>query len=69
MTVNELSKLDGVILPFLPQGPMSFVFSDKDSLPAAAAGTSVSGSTVVSANPVLLIVGYGLEAGLKLRFD
>jgi len=39
MTVNELSKLDGVILPFLPQGPMSFVFSDNNSVAAAAAGS------------------------------
>jgi len=71
MTVNELSKLDGVTSPFLPQGPMSFVFSDKNSSSAAIAGNPTAGfpSQVVSANPVILVVGYGLEAGMQLRFD
>lgn len=69
MTVNELSKLDGATVPFLPQGPMSFVFSDKNSVPAAGAGSGFAPSTVVSANPVILVVGYGMSEGQQLRFD
>jgi hypothetical protein len=69
MTVNELSKMDGVVLPFLPQGPMSFVFSDRNSIPAATAGTVAGTSSVVSANPIIVVVGYGLESGLKILFD
>jgi len=67
-TVNELSKTDGITLPYLPQGPMSFVFSDTDSEAPVTAG-STSTSTVVSANGFLFVIGFGLQAGQTLRFD
>lgn len=72
ITVNELSKMDGVTLPYLPQGPMSYVFSDTNSEAPASAGAGAAGapaSTVVSANGLLWIVGFGLQPGQTLRFD
>lgn len=69
-TVNELSKTDGVTLPFLPQGPMSFVFSDTNSEPAAIAGSGISAPpTVVSANGYVAVVAFGLQEGTVFRFD
>jgi len=69
-TVNEVSKTDGVLLPYLPQGPMSFVFSDTGSAVATGAGMAGGApSTVVSANGGVLIVGFGLQDGMELRFD
>lgn len=71
MTLNELSKSDGVTLPYLPQGPMSFVFSDNSAEAAVLAGRLVGGvnSTVVSANGALIVVGFGLQAGTTVRVD
>lgn len=70
MTVNELSKTDGVTLPYLPQGPMSFVFSDSNSEAAVTAGLGAGApSTVVSANGTLYVFGFGLQAGMSLRVD
>jgi hypothetical protein len=70
MTINELSKLDGVNLTFLPQGPMSFVFSDRNSTPAAQAGFTPSvAAGILSANPNLYVVSFGVQEGLVLRFD
>lgn len=71
VTVNELSKTEGVILPYLPQGPMSFVFSDTNADAPASAGSPFGGppSTVVSANGYLFVVGFGLQEGQSLRID
>lgn len=69
VTVNELSKSDGIILPYLPQGPMSFVFSDTNSLAAASAGLTPATAEVVAANGNLLVVGFGMNPGQTLRFD
>lgn len=72
-TVNEISKTDGVTLPFLPQGPMSFVFSDSNTSAAASAGVgslvNPVRSSVVSANGGIIIVGFGLQDGVTLRLD
>lgn len=67
-TINELSKTDGVTLPFLPQGPMSFVFSDTGAPPAIAAGWEQP-SGILSANGMILVIGFGLQAGMTLRVD
>lgn len=67
-TVNELSKTDGVTVPYLPQGPMSFVFSDSRTSAAVNAGLYTP-STVVSANGGVLVVGFGLQEGQSLRID
>jgi hypothetical protein len=71
MTVNELSKSDGVTLPYLPQGPMSFVFSDTNAEAPVTAGAPGSGlaSTVVSANGSIAIFGFGLQPGMTVRLD
>jgi len=72
MTVNELSKSDGVTLPYLPQGPMSFVFSDTNAeAPVTAGEPSATGlpPTVVSANGSVFICGFGLQEGMSIRFD
>jgi hypothetical protein len=68
VTVNELSKTDGVTLPYLPQGPMSFVFSDTNADAPVTAGVS-SASTVVSANGFLYVVAFGLQSGQSFRID
>lgn len=71
MTVNELSKCDGVTLPYLPQGPMSFVFSDTNAEAPVLAGVPVFGTspTVVSANGSIAVFGFGLQTGITLRVD
>lgn len=75
VTMNEVSKADGMTIPYLPQGPMSYVFSDTNREAAAIAGIGpYSGltfppSTVVSANGGLLVVGYGLTQGQSFRID
>jgi len=75
VTVNELSKTDGITLPYLPQGPMSFVFSDTNAeAPVlAGGGNALPGgslpSTVVSANGSIGVFGYGLQEAMSLRFD
>lgn len=70
-TINELSKTEGVTVPYLPQGPMSFVFSDSNTAASAIAGIVGAGvsSTVVSANGGVMVVGFGLQPGSILRFD
>lgn len=73
MTTNELSKMDGVTLPGLPQGPMSFLFSDKDAVMTNTAGNAptlgTAPSQVSSACPILIVVGFGLQAGMVIRVD
>lgn len=70
MTVNELSKLDGAQVPLLPQGPMSFLFSDVNSAQAYASGSSPGFLPgVVSANPVIAIFAFGCLPGQTFRFD
>jgi len=69
VTVNELNHSDGVCMPLLPQGPMSYVFSDTDSYGAAYSGATAGTSTVVSAPPYIVVVGYGIPPGSVLRFD
>lgn len=73
ITVNELSKTDGVTVPYLPQGPMSFVFSDTNAdAPVLAGGggiASLTPATVVAANGSVMICGFGIQSGLSLRFD
>lgn len=61
VTVQELVNTDGVHIPFLPRGPGSFTFGDYNS-----ADTSTGQLT---AEPILLCVGYGLQAGEVLKFD
>lgn len=73
-TLNELNQVGSIILPLLPQGPMSFTFTDNNSYLAFGAGQvggTISGalSSVVSAAPRLIVVGYGLAAGVELRFE
>jgi hypothetical protein len=70
ITANELSKMDGAIAPYLPQGPMSFVFSDKDAPGASfSAVFAGAGGGAVSANGAVVVVGFGLQPGSVLRFD
>lgn len=68
VTVNELSKADGVTIPYLPQGPMSFVFSDTNAEAPVTAGAETA-STVVSANGLLWVVAFGLQPGQSFRID
>jgi len=68
VTVNELSKSDGVCIPYLPQGPMSFVFSDTNAEAPVTAGGETA-STVVSANGYLWVVAFGCQEGQSFRFD
>jgi len=75
-TLNELQKMDGATLPYLPQGPMSYTFSDLDayapwgsgqafgSYNASGASAGVS-SGVMSAQPRLLVAGFGVPSGLE----
>lgn len=71
VTVNELSKSDGVTIPFLPQGPMSFVFSDTNSFAAVEAGIpgSLIPAGVVAANGSVIVLGFGMQPGQELRVD
>jgi hypothetical protein len=68
MTVNELSKLDGAQIPLLPQGPMSFTFSDRNSLSAYYGGGGGVGQ-VMSSPPVVAIYAFGMQGGQIFRFD
>jgi len=65
VTANELSRTDGLHISYLPQGPMSFVFSNTGSVPA---GTDLTFSNM-SSNGNLLVVGFGMNEGQLLRFD
>lgn len=87
ITVNELQKMGGVVLPLLPQGPQSYVFSDTNSPPTRGSASSfefVGGSSIltpppqsyvvwsggaVATMPNLVILGFGLQPGLELRFE
>jgi len=76
-TLNELQKMDGATLPYLPQGPMSYTFSDLDAyapwgsgqMSGATNGSGASAGTssgVMSAQPRLVVVGFGVPQGLEL---
>jgi len=77
VSVNDISKTGGVSIPYLPQGPMSYLFSDTNTDPAAVAGlngkvnplNNYVPSTVVSANGALVVLGFGLQTGSSFRFD
>lgn len=75
VTCNEISKTSGVTIPYLPQGPMSFVFSDSGKETAAVAGEgsfsglSIPPSSILSANGGVLVVGFGLNDGCSMRLD
>lgn len=64
-TTNEMSKTDGVHISHLPQGPMSFVFSNTGNI---VAGEDAPSSNL-SSNGVLMVVGFGLNPLQELRFD
>lgn len=63
LTLNELNSLGAVHLPLLPQGPMSFVFSDSNS---ALTGPLVG---PLANPPALFVLGFGLPVGATLRID
>jgi hypothetical protein len=90
ITVNELSKMSGVTLPLLPQGPQSFVFSDTNAKatrgaatrleyvggatslvppPGAPGGYTVYAGSAVASIPNLIVLGFGLQEGMELRFE
>jgi len=65
LTLNELNEHRSACISFLPQGPMSFLFSDVNS--SAAASPTIT--TNVSSNPHLAVFGFGLAATTQLRFE
>ncbi len=72
ISVAEVAKLGAVHIPFLPQGPMSYVFSQSNSYPASGFPDSPTGSpvsSVIAPNGGLVVAGYGLQVGQILRFD
>lgn len=73
-TVNELSQIGSIAIPYLPQGPMSFNFTDNHSYTAFGSGQNLGSvanmpSSSVSALPRLVVMGYGLQVGVELRFE
>lgn len=71
LTCAELSRLGGAVhIPYLPQGPMSYVFSAPTN---AASGFPDNVNTIadqsVAANGNLFVIGFGLQAGVILRID
>ncbi len=73
LTLAEIAKLGAIHVPYLPQGPMSYVFSQSNSIPASGYPDSdtVIGpvSSVVAPNGGLVVAGFGLQSGVVLRFD
>lgn len=71
MTVAEMARTNGVNIPYLPQGPMSFVFSEAGNASAAQQGQTALPQfwSTVAANGGLLIAGFGCAAGQTFRFD
>jgi len=72
MTVAEMARSNGVNIPFLPQGPMSFVFSETGNVNAAVAGQNgapYATWSTVAANGGLLIAGFGMLPNQTFRFD
>lgn len=71
VTAQEIfSSASGVYLPYLPQGPMSYNFSDHNALADQANIYSYSQpSTPVAPKPFLYCIGYGLQAGVSVRVD
>jgi len=79
VTTNEISKSDGGITHFsLPFGPNSYVYSDTNMLKPALSGRGgntetvfggTGGSSALSSNGFIMVIGYGLQPGTVLRFD
>lgn len=78
---HELDAVrSGLSITYMPQGPMSFVFSDTNAIAPVLAGILPDHSVAVEGNPAALsstvasngrlyIVGYGLQQGLQLTVD
>lgn len=64
-TTSEVQRADaGVTLSYLPQGPMSFVYSDTNSY---TAGNATGGP--LSSNGFLVVVAFGLQVGQVFTID
>jgi len=75
LSTAELQSKRSAHIPYLPQGPMSFNFTDTNSFAAAFAGaandtlTAIPPSSVVSAAPKLVLVAFGMQSGITLRIE
>jgi len=69
ITLAEIGKLGQIHCPYLPQGPMSYVFSGSNASGADGSVAAQPSTTVVSPNGGIIVVGYGLQTGTVLRFD
>jgi hypothetical protein len=68
LTLAELARLGAVHIPFLPQGPMSYVFSTANTEASGGLpGTSAVGP--VAPNGGLMVVGFGIQENAVLRYD
>ncbi len=70
LTGAELMRASGITVPILPQGPMSYLFSDTNNVAALVSPTGAGTATsVVSACPSVAVIGFGINTGTNLRFD
>ncbi len=68
MTCAELSRLGNCVhIPYLPQGPMSYVFSNQ--VDAASGFPDAVTNQSVAPNNMICCIGFGLQEGCILRFD
>jgi hypothetical protein len=68
LTTAEIARLGAVHIPFLPQGPMSFLFSASNAADADSAST-LADTSVVSPNGGLVVVAFGVKSDTSFRFD
>lgn len=71
ITLAEIARLGAVHLPFLPQGPMSYVFSASNSYAASGFPDNAASliNSPISPNGGLAVVAYGVQQNVVLRFD
>lgn len=68
ITTAELVSNGGHLhIPYLPQGPMSYVYSNDTDGSAGIPDAITTGA--VAPNGGLIIIGFGVQAGVILRFD
>jgi len=63
LTFQEVMDAGEVHIPLLPQGPMSYVFSDSGAV------TTQSTGQAVAAGGYVFVLGFGLTNGQAIRFD
>jgi len=69
ITSMDLMSVGGITIPYVPQGSISFDFSDSNALADHASIYNTALSQVQSAKPFLVVVGFGMSVGMVLRVD